>query len=292
MANRYEDRTHFVGSIGSEVARATTKTAAPRLVGELLRDWRARRKLSQLALALEAEVSARHLSFVETGRAAPSRETLLRLARALDMSLRDRNELFLAAGYAPLYHETDLTAPASTEVRRTLEFLLAQYEPNPAIVTDRSWNILMANKTVPLLAEFVHDPTFLATLGAPNVVRLVMHDAGLRRYIANWTEVASHLLGRLQRDVLFGFGGPSAAALLHEVRGYPDASPVLHSVKLERARSPALPLVLSRNGETLSFYTTITTFGTPLDVALEELRIETYFPADDVTRIAVTSAVR
>jgi transcriptional regulator with XRE-family HTH domain len=286
------DWTRPGGSVSGDTAPSPSRRAPPRPVGELLRGWRRRRGLSQLGLALAAEVSARHISFVENGRAMPSREMLLQLASVMDIPLRERNRLLLAAGYGAIYHQTDLAAPEMMEVRHALEFVLTHYEPNPTLVMDRSWNVLTANGAATLLLAFVRDPSALASLGPPNAVRLVMHPAGMRPCIANWDEVAAHLLGRLHREASFGLGDHTAAELLQEVLGYPDVPHRLRARDHDRPDAPALPLVLIRGGETLSFFTTVTTFGTPLDVTLQELRIETYFPADESTRKALRRAGR
>jgi transcriptional regulator with XRE-family HTH domain len=263
----------------------------PRAAGELLRHWRTRRKMSQLDLALEADVSARHLSFIETGRAAPSREMLLLLAAVLDLPLRERNLLLHAAGYAAAYRHTDLAAPEMADARRALELILAHHDPNPAIVLDRRWNVLLANRSAAILSRFVADPAALATTGPPNAARFVAHPAGMRPFIVNWEEIVSHLVERLRREASFGMGDRDAADLLAEVLSYPAVPSRLKAPSHEGADVPLLSLMLSRDDETYSFLTTITTFGTAQDVTLQELRIETYFPADTATRLRMNGSL-
>jgi len=175
--------------------------------GRLLREWRARRRVSQLDLAMEAGVSSRHVSFVETGRSQPGREMVLMLARVLDVPLRDRNELLMAAGYAPLYRATDLDAPALEQARRALDFMLRQQEPYPAIVVDRAWNLLKANGGAVRLVEAFADPEAASEWGG-NAMRLMFHPRGFRPYIVNWEAMAAALIQWLHRDVLSGLGGP------------------------------------------------------------------------------------
>jgi transcriptional regulator with XRE-family HTH domain len=240
--------------------------------------------MSQLDLALDAQVSARHLSFIETGRATPSREMLLLLAAVLEVPLRERNLLLHAAGYAAAYRQTDLTAPELAEARRALEFILARHEPNPTLVLDRLWDVLLANPAAAILSRFVQEPAALAARGRPNAARLIFHSAGMRPFIVNWEDVAAHLLERLRREASFGLGDPAARELLNELLSYPDIPPRLRHAGYGRPDTPLLPLTLARDGARLSFLTTVTTFGTPQDVTLQELRIETYFPADEATR--------
>ncbi len=249
-------------------------------VGPLLRQWRAARHVSQLDLALDADVSSRHLSFVETGRAQPSREMVLRLAEALEVPLRERNALLLAAGYAPLYRETGLGAPEMGDARHAVEFILAQQEPYPAIVVDRHWNLLLANQaTHRFFAMFLDAPP----AGTPNAMRLIFHPQGLRPFVENWDEVARHLVERVHREAA---GPPDAAtrALLEELLGYPGVPSGWRTPQLDRAPAPLLGIVYRKGDVRLSVFSTITTFGTPQDVTLQELRIECFFPADEATR--------
>jgi transcriptional regulator with XRE-family HTH domain len=250
-------------------------------VGGLLRHWRAARRVSQLDLALEADVSSRHLSFVETGRSQPSRDMVLRLAEALQVPLRERNALLLAAGYAPLYRETGLDAPEMAEARRAVEFILAQQEPYPAIVVDHHWNLLMANAaTGRFLALFPE----CAVPGPPNALRLLFHPTGLRPFVENWEDVAGRLIQRVHREAA---GSPPDAAtktLLEELLGYPGVPSRWRTPELDRPPAPLLTIVYRVNGGLLRFFSTVTTFGTPQDVTLQELRIECFFPGDETTR--------
>ncbi len=248
-------------------------------VGELLRDWRAARGVSQMALALDANVSARHLSYVETGRAQPSRPLLLRLTEALAMPLREQNTLLTAAGYAPIYRETGLTAPEMAGAKRAIEFIMKQQEPYPAVVLSRHWDILMSNQASKRI--------FGTILGGPttesNVMRLFFDQAGLRPHVVNWDECAMDLIRHLQNDVAAAPSDEKARQLLSDILSYPGAPKPQHGPPFS-APSTALLTARYRVGDSeLRLFTTITTFGTPHDVALEELRIECSFPADDAT---------
>src|SRR3954452_4465589 len=247
-------------------------------VGPLLRDWRARRRLSQMELALDAEVSARHLSFVETGRSKPSRELLLQLADHLDVPLRERNALLLAGGYAPAYGERPLGDEAMAPVRDALERLLKGHEPFPAVAVDRQWELVSANgPALALLTDGV-DPTLLEP--PVNTLRVTLHPDGLARRIRNLGEYSSHLLHLVAHEAAAS-GDPALVALHEELRGYPgvDAGPP----PPDPAGSLFIPLQL---GE-LSFFSTIARFGTALDVTVAELAIESFFPADEKTAAAL-----
>ena len=243
------------------------------------------RRVAQLALAVQAEVSARHLSYIESGRALPSREMILRLADGLQIPLRERNTLLLAAGYAPLYHETDLNTAEMAEARRAVEFILAQQDPYPAIVLDRHWNVLMANAaTRRFMALF---PECEAPQPA-NSFRLIFHPRGLRPFIRNWEELAARMIQRLQREAAANAADKRTAALLEELLGYPGVSSRWRTPDLDRPPTPLLPICYQRDDQVYSFFSTITTFGTPQDITLQELRIECFFPADETTRTAIT----
>lgn len=249
-------------------------------IGTLLRDWRARRHLSQLDLALEADVSARHLSFIETGRARPSAQMVAHLADRLDVPLRDRNQLLLAAGYAPAYGQHDLDEPALAPGREAVDRVLAGHEPYPALVVDRHWGMVAANGAVATLTQGV-----AAHLLEPpvNVLRLSLHPEGLASRIANLAQWRAHLLERLTRQALAG-GDPALQALHAELAAYPggDDDP-------GRPDPVAVPLRLRTadgRGE-LSFISTVTTFGTATDITVAELAIEAFFPADAATAQAL-----
>ena len=266
-----------------ERARALAAETGP---GTLLRQWRARRRLSQLDLAVEAGVSSRHLSFVETGRAQPSREMVLLLARALDVPLRDRNALLTAAGYAPIYRETPLAAPAMAHVRRALDFILRQQEPYPALVLDRHWNVLAVNEGSARVQAIFLDATRVAALGAPNAMRLMFHPDAFRPHIVNWEATAASLIQWLHRDAASGFGDAETRALLDELLSYPDVPRQWRTLDLDASTAPFLPIEFRKGELHLRYFTTLTTLGTPHDITAQELRIEAFFPADEATEAA------
>ena len=253
--------------------------------GRALREWRTRRGLSQLALAGDADVSARHLSFVETGRAQPSREMVLLLARALDVPLRDRNDFLSAAGYAPVYRATDLDAPALAQARRALEFVLRQQEPYPAIVIDRHWDILQANSGTARLVELFLEPSATAELG-PNAMRLMLHPRGFRPHIVNWEAMAAALIQWLHRDVLSGMADAGTRRLLDELLAYPGVPRHWRRLDLDASTDPFLPIEFRRGDVELRYFSMLTSLGTPHDITLQELRIESFFPADPATEDA------
>jgi transcriptional regulator with XRE-family HTH domain len=254
----------------------------PPRVGALLREWRRRRHLSQLELALEAGVSTRHLSFVETGRSRPSAEMVLHLAEQLEVPLRDRNGLLLAAGYAPVYGQRGLEDPAMGPAREAIETILRGHEPLPAMVVDRHWGLVSGNASVWLLAEGVAPELLEPPI---NVMRLTLHPGGLAPRILNLAQLRAHLLDQVGRQAALS-GDPALATLHAELEGYPGGDD-----GAARWTGPeydiAIPMRLRRGEETLSFISTIATFGTAVDVTLAELSIETLFPADAATAAAV-----
>ena len=262
----------------------TRPTSSPPAVGGLLRDWRRRRRVSQLDLALEAQISTRHLSFVETGRAKPSAEMVLRLAEQLDVPLRERNELLLAAGYAPAYGSRDLDEPVMDSVRDALERLLAGHEPYPALAVDRHWGMVAANRAVALLTAGV-----AADLLEPpvNVLRLALHPAGLAPRIANFPQWRAHLLERLGRQAVRS-GDPALAALHDELAAYPAGGAAPASDP--DAAEIAVPLRVRHGEHELTFISTVTTFGTAVDITVSELSIESFFPADATTAALLRAA--
>lgn len=249
-------------------------------VGVLLRDWRAARRMSQLDLALVAEMSSRHLSYVETGKAQPSREATMRLADALDMPLRERNALLLAAGFAPHYPETALDTPVLAQMQRAIESILAQQEPYPAFLVNRHWDVLEANQAAARVTAF-------ALGGRPsrhrNMMRQFFDPEDLRAAVGNWEEVAGELVHHLHDHVAMTPGDSAAHALLQEVLAYPGVPERWRVRDLARPPSPLLTTELRRDGAQLSFFSTITTFATPRDVTLAELHIECCFPLDETT---------
>lgn len=260
-------------------------------VGGLLRQWRERRRMSQLDLSLEAEISARHLSFVETGRAHPSRDMVLLLARVLDVPPRARNELLVAAGFAPMYRERPLDAPEMSQVRRALDFMLRQQEPYPALVLDRHWNILMTNEASGRVLGLFLDPGETEALGVPNAMRLTYHPRALRPYIVNWEATAAALIQWLHRDLIRG-GGDETRLLLEELLSYPDVPRQWRTLDLDASTAPFLAIELRRGEFHLKFFTTLASLGTPYDITLHELRIESFFPADDATEEAARTLAR
>jgi transcriptional regulator with XRE-family HTH domain len=248
-------------------------------VGELLRQWRSARGLSQLALALEADVSSRHLSYVETGKAQPSRDLVARLADALGLPLRDRNGMLVAAGYAPMFRETALTTPEMVPVRRAIEFILRQQEPYPAIVMNRHWEILLANDAVRRVFGLIH--------GRPpkhsNVLRQVFDPEDMRRVLGNWEEVAGDLIHHLHNQIADSPGDERFRALLDEALSYPGVPPHWRTREPGATPVPLLTTVLRNEQVELRFFSTFSTFGTPRDITIDELRIECMFPADDAT---------
>lgn len=255
-----------------------TTTVAARPAGQLLREWRERRRLSQLELSSQTEVSTRHLSFVETGRARPSAELILRLTEHLDVPLRDRNRVLLAAGYAPAYPETALSAPRLSTVREAVRRVLSGHEPYPAAAVDRHWHLLDANAGIALFTGDC-DPRLLAP--PVNVLRLTLHPDGLAPRILNLAEWRTHLLDRLHRQALAS-GDPALDALHAELLEYPSPTP--DTVPDLDAGTVAVPLRIRVDGAELSFISAATTFGTAVDVTLAELSIETFLPTDERTR--------
>ena len=259
-----------------------TNEASPRPLGELLRQWRERRRMSQLTLALEAEISSRHLSFMETGRSRPSREMVLLLAEALEVPPRACNDLLAAAGYAPIYRESNLDVPEMAGFRRALDFMLRQQEPFPAIVLDRYWNVLLGNEGTNRFMGIFLSPEAAAALGPPNAMRLICHPQGLKPYIVNWELTAAALIQWLHRDLLRS-ADAGTRLLLEELLAYPDMPRNWRTLDLDAPSAPFLTIEMQKDDMSLKFFTTLTTLGTPYDITLHELRIENYFPADEAT---------
>ncbi|MQY09113.1 helix-turn-helix domain-containing protein [Actinomadura macrotermitis] len=258
----------------------TTSLSDVRPVGEQLRAWRQRRRLSQLELASDADVSTRHLSFVETGRSAPSREMVLRLAEHLEVPLRDRNLLLVSAGYAPVYAETGMEEPRMDAVRAALRRILDAHDPYPAVVVDRFWNLVDANAAAGLFMEGAPPELLEPPL---NVLRLSMHPDGMARSILNLGEWRAHMIDRVRRHVALT-ADASLTALYRELRDYPGAGPVGEAFAPPTGNDVLVPLRVRRDGVDLSFFTTVATFGTPVDITLAELAIESFYPADERTR--------
>lgn len=250
-------------------------------VGPLLRAWRERRRVSQLELALRADSSARHISFVETGRSRPSEELLLRLAEHLDVPVRERNALLLSAGYAPRYRETPLDDPALESLRDGVERLIQGYEPYPAFVVDATYNVMAANRGILMLLDGLPESLLTPPI---NAMRLTLHPEGLAPRIRNLREWRGHLLAQMERQIAL-HRSPPLRALYDEVAAYPV--PEQEETPADRTADPmpqlALPMRIEHDGRLLSFISSISTFNTPMDITVAELAIETLLPADPAT---------
>jgi len=253
-----------------------------------VREWRTRRRRSQLDLALDVGVSARHLSFVETGRSRPSPELLLAIAERLDVPLRERNTLLLAAGYAPRYSQRGLDEPSMRHVAASLERLLAAHDPYPGVVIDRQWNVVLANSAASALAEGVPEHVLGPVL---NVYRVCLHPEGLAARTTNFGDWATYLLQQLRRTMVLT-GDPAVGALWDEVTHYPNVAAELAGGAPPVWDQPPIvvPLRLMAGETELSLFTTLTTFGTPRDVTLDELAVELFFPEDEVTEAVLRGA--
>lgn len=255
-----------------------SSTSAP--FGDHLRSWRQRRRLSQFDLAADADISTRHLSFVETGRANPSREMVLRLTARLDVPLRERNTLLVAAGYAPMYRDAPLDDPALVSAKQAVQVMLDCHEPYPALAVDRHWNMVAANRTVPLLMTQV-DPSLLQ--GPINVLRLSLHPLGLAPQILNLLQWRAHLFERLGHQIA-ATADTGLAALLVELRALPVPAKASHMTVEGEHAGLVMPLLFQTTAGVLSFISTTTVFGMPMNVTVQELALETFFPMDDFTR--------
>ena len=260
----------------------TAASNTPAAFGTLLRAWRAARKVSQLELSLAATVSQRHLSFLESGRARPSRQMVLQLAETLEVPLRERNALLTAAGFAPFYCERSLEDAAMKPVRDALEQMLAHHQPYPAVVVDRDYDLVLANPAFDSLVGIAGDPAALwqACCGdrPRNLLRLTFHRDGVRPFIRNFDAVGPMMLARSWREAA-ARGGP-IGGYLETLRQDPDIPPHWHTPDPSALPPPVMPLELARGGMTLRLFAMIATFGTPYDVTTDELRVETFFPAD------------
>lgn len=257
-------------------------------IGALLREWRAARRMSQLDLALEAGVSSRHLSYVETGKARPSRDMVVRLADALAMPLRERNALLVAAGFAPKYPESGLSAAPLSRMRQAIEFVLRQQEPYPAFLLNRHWDVLMANEAAIRVNRHVLGRDSVHA----NMLLQFFDPDDLRPAVANWDEVAGELIRHLQNALAAMPSDREGQALLEKVLAYPGVPTHWRMRNLDAPPSPLLTTVLRRDGREFHFFSTITTFGTPRDVTLDELHVECCFPMDDDTAELCRSLAR
>ena len=268
-------------SIVPSGSAALSSASAEKGVGPLLRGWREQRRVSQLELALRAGSSARHISFVETGRSRPSEEMVLRLAEHLDVPVRERNALLLAAGYAPHYPETRLDDPSMDALRDGMERLIQGYEPYPALVVDATYDVLAANRGIAMLLDGVPDRLLRPPL---NAMRLTLHPEGLAPRIRNLRAWRDHLLAQMDRQIALRRSQP-LRALYEEVAAYPvpERDAAEDDESLGTAAPFALPMRIEHEGRVLSFISSIATFNTPMDVTVAELAIETFLPADPAT---------
>jgi transcriptional regulator with XRE-family HTH domain len=255
--------------------------------GTLLKQWRDRRSLSQLDLALISQVSQRHISFLESGRAQPSQEMVLKLAVVLEIPLRHQNLMLSVAGFAPIHTETDLSAPEMGSISKAIGFILRQQEPYPAIVIDRYWNLLLANKGATRLLNLFIAPDELQTRfcidGKINLMRVTFDPQGLRPFIVNWEELVGYLLQRVHREVNSSTESEQSALLFDELISYPGVSDLWNTSSQSTHNDLILTTHLKKNDVSLRFFATIATLGTPYDITLQEIRIECLFPADEVT---------
>jgi len=259
-----------------------SEAGSPAGLGDLLRYWRGLRRMSQLDLASEAGTTPRYVSFVETGRSQPSRQMVVRLARALDVPLRERNGLLVAAGYAPMYALEPLGSPQVGRVDAALTMMLDQHEPFPAVVMDRRWDLLRANRGAQLL--------FGGLLGdepmpePANVLRLMVEPGPVRRGVRNWSSVVPALLDRARREAVGGVLDPATADLVARLGERPDVAALLAVTDASPPTVPVVDVSFGLNGETLDFFSVVSTIGTPVDVTAQELRVEAFFPSDEATR--------
>ena len=248
--------------------------------GSLLRHWRQARRYSQLDLALQADISSKHVSFLETGRNQPSREMILRLTQAMDVPLRDRNLLLGSAGFAPVFEESGIDSPIVGQAKEALERILDKQEPYPAIVLDAEWNLVQQNRSADALGQFLFP-------GAPNkgfnALELLFSPQGLQPFVVNWEQLSSLLLMRVFREATSPGRGPSSRELLSRLEAMPTTPRNWKELAASQPEGPTVDLILNKDGSRYAFFTTVTTFGTPQDVTLQELRIESYFPSDEAT---------
>ena len=255
--------------------------------GALLKQWRSQRGFSQLDLALMSQVSQRHISFLESGRARPSREMVLGLATVLDVPLRHQNIMLTAAGFAPIHAETDLSSSEMRPICKALEFMLHQQEPYPAIVMDRYWNLLKSNDGATRLLNTFITPDMLQAIfcidGKMNLMRVMFHPQGLRPFVGSWEKIAGHLIQRVHREAIAEGQSEQSTSLLSELMSYPGVPDVWRTSNREAQHALLLTVHLKKNNLELQFFSTIATLGTPYDITLQELRVECLFPADEVT---------
>ncbi|MEL7225890.1 MAG: helix-turn-helix transcriptional regulator [Cyanobacteria bacterium J06576_12] len=251
--------------------------------GQFLRHWRLQRNFSQLDLSMASDVSQRHISFIESGRSHPSRDMVLNLATVLNIPLRQQNKMLTAAGFAPIYSEFDLSAPEVVPIRRALEFTLKQQEPYPALVMDRYWNQMIVNKGAENLLGWLLAGKDIPEAVGSNLMKLMLHPQGVKARVVSWDAIATHLIHRVYRETLAGGKDEQSQALFDELLTYPGVRALWQSPIEDNWQMPLLSTTFSNADRQLSFFTTLTTLGTPQDITLQELRLECLFPADDAT---------
>jgi transcriptional regulator with XRE-family HTH domain len=253
--------------------------------GMALRYWRSKRGHTQLRLSTDSQISQRHISFLESGRAQPSKELIMKLGLVLAIPLRERNVMLLAAGFAPAYQERKLSDPELKAVKQALDFMLQQQEPYPALVVDRLWNLVMTNRPAVQLMQWLLDlpKDQPLPLEGVNILKLTLDPAALRKYIVNWQDVCADLLHWIQREAMGDGPGSEATRLLAELVAYPGIHDAAQTLNLDTRTLPFLATKIQKNGVELNLFSSITTMGTPHDVTVHELRIETFFPADAAT---------
>jgi transcriptional regulator with XRE-family HTH domain len=267
----------------AELTRGQRAKSDGSAFGRLLKEWRGRRGFSQLGLAVAARTTQRHLSFIESGRAVPSREMVLRLGTAMGVPLRQQKAMLLAGGYAPAWQERDLSMPDLAAVNSALDYMLAHHEPYPAFVVDRSWNLLRANRGAQNLTEFLIGPAPAEASSEPvNLAVALVSPDGPRPYIVNWQEVVRYFLRGVQADAQAD-GAAATASLLDRLLSVPEVPALSDMLPPEADQAPVLPIHFRRDDRSLRLFTTIATLGTPRYVSLEEIRIEFFFPMDEPT---------
>ncbi|NER79088.1 MAG: helix-turn-helix transcriptional regulator [Leptolyngbya sp. SIO1D8] len=255
--------------------------------GDLIKHWRKQRGFSQLSLSLASGVSQRHISFLESGRSQPSREMILQLAEILEIPLREQNKMLTVAGFVPVFTESELSAPELAPIHQALEFTLKQQEPYPALVMDRYWNQLESNQATQRLLNGLVQPEQLLPCVMPsgqlNLMKVMLHPQGLRSVVANWEDIVPDLVQRVHRESLTKGQNETSQVLLQELLSYPDVEDLWQSKISENWQVPLLMVNFVKDSLELQFFSTITTLGTPYDITLQELRIECFFPGDEIT---------
>jgi transcriptional regulator with XRE-family HTH domain len=277
------------GSSGA-TAGASTSAAHERYFSDFaaaLRYWREKRGYSQLKLSADSGVSQRHISFLEGGRSQPSKELILKLGTVLDIPLRQRNIMLLAAGFAPAYQERKLSDPELASVKQALDFMLQQQAPFPALVVDRLWNLVMSNGPAGMMMKWLLDLPEDMPLprDGVNVLKLMLDPAAVRKHLRNWEAVCADLLHWIQREAMSDGPGSEATKLLQELLAMPGMQQVSSTPNLDARALPFLPMEIEKDGVQLKLFTSITTLGTPHDVTVHELRVECFFPADEATAV-------